>query len=180
MSISNYAKKIIKIVAIGIAVLLVESGLVLFLHSKINARIIEVSRKRQLIFKLEKEKLELAKLQSDFLKIEEFLPRLQAAFPKTDGLFSVLAEIDRLAIRTGNRQTLAVEGFAPRESDIPGLSYVPFSAKLEGSYASLRSYLMELGRAPFFVEINSISLSSANSIAGEGGINITGKIFLKP
>lgn len=156
-----------------------EGVAVFWFKDNIEKKVRSVEQKRMSVAALEAGQIEFASLQRDYQLVQEFLPRLESALPNTEQLFSVLQEMDRIAERTDNKQTLVVEGQSPQPSGLGNSSFIAFSAKLNASYQSLRNYLQELRRAPFFVKIESISFTSSDSISNKSLVNITGKLFLK-
>lgn len=176
---NTYSKKIIIIAAVGVIVIVIEIVVLWWLSGKIVLRSKEITTKQRLLTEVEKSRLEFSSLRNDWELVKDFVTRLDTALPEQEQLYSLIGEINNVATRSGNRQTLTVEGFFPRPSPVEGVSFMPFSASIAGSYQSLRNYLQDLATLPFFVRIESILISSPENITAESRINISGKIFLR-
>jgi len=177
--ISSYSQRIIKLVAVGLLVVAVEIIAVWWLAARLTVRTQDIKKKQTILADTERARFNAAIMGSEYERMREFIPRIDAAFVTAEQLFGVLAEIKNLAQRTGNRQTLAVEGQSLRPAGFGAISFVPFSAEVGGSYLTLRAYLKELRKAPFFMQVDSVDISAESSIIGESRIVLTGKIFLK-
>lgn len=179
MNLSAYDKKLFWIIFIGILGLIVEVWGVSRFYTWINRSVKDISSKQKLLASSEKERLEFVALQRDYEGLRGSIPRLEAAFPEPEELADTVEQIRKLAEYTGNVQSLAVDGGLSPAEGIAGASFVSFSAELKGSYRSLRNYLQELEKAPFFMRVESVDILSSKDIAEESKINLGGKIFLK-
>lgn len=175
----THIKKIIRIAIIGIAIVGMEAGVLLWLKGRIETRAQAIHAARSVVVLKKRDQGEFAVLKNDYEKIRQLLPRVQSALPHPEDLFGILTELERIAARTGNRTTIVIENHEPQASAISGVRFVAFSGELEGSYATLRNYLKELERAPFFAVVESVGITSATAIASGGKTRITGKIYLK-
>lgn len=172
-------KRIIIMAAIGVLVVVFEGLIVWWLARQISVRVERIANAQTLLAETEGGQFEFAVLKHDYERVRDFIPRLEAVFPAPEALFEVIGQINRLAETTGNRQTLSVEGYFPKSGEIAGVSFIPFSAGISSSYQSLRSYLKALKNAPFFIKVESINISSSETIIADSKIRMTGKIFLK-
>lgn len=179
MSTYTHFRKIMWLVAIGVAVVLIEVVGIWWLSGRMLFRSMEIASKQTLFLQAETDRLEFSSLQVDYDLVRGFASRLDAALPDQEQLFGVIAEMNRIAERTGNRQTIGIEGSFPTASEVAGVSFMSFSAELGGTYQSLRSYLNELKAAPFLAKIESVSITNQENISFESRIKLTGKIFLK-
>lgn len=177
---TNYlTKKIIMFILIGSLVVAVEAIALWWLGGRIKFTAQEAVANKERLAVFEKERLEFASLQANYSRVRQFIPQLTASLPTSEQLFGILNELNRLAVTTGNQMTLATEGFAPQSSGISGVLMVPFTAQVGGNYTSLRSFLRELGVMPYFVRVESVSISSQDSILGDSRINLSGRIYLR-
>lgn len=181
MTLTSYFKKLLWLAGLAVAVLLAEGFLIWWLIGRITERAEDIEAKRADLVQSAQERFAALRLKQDAERASEFLPRLRASLPSAEQLFDLVSEINRVAERSGLRQTLVLEGQFPRPSDTPGAAFMPFSAALTGSYPALKTYLRELDALPFFVSVKSVAIESVganDSIFAESSIRLAGDIHL--
>ncbi len=114
----------------------------------------------------------------DLKKIEQFIPVLEAALPEENNLYYILAQLESLGERTGNKISVQITSSQPAV-DENGIRYVAFNASMFGNYESLRRYFKELNSLLIFIKINGVNISGSPSISNNSNINFSGKIYIK-
>ena len=174
-----YIKKMALLVIIGVVIVTGEIAALAWLKGRIDARVRTIRAAQSLLVEQERAQNEFASLIRDYERVKHVLARLESALPKVDDLFGLIGEMNRIAERAGNRQTIAIESQSPLQSDIPGVFYVVFGGDVEGTFSTLRHYLNELGRAPFFAIVDTVNMNSPTTIASGIKARISGKIYLR-
>ena len=143
-------KKILKISGITFIVLTVQIVILIYLVSSLNKNISDISQKKRLLTIAKAERLSSVTLQNDFKKIEHFTSVLETAFPDENSLYYILAQLESLGEKTGNK--ISVQIISPQPIvDENGIRYVEFNASMLGNYESLRRYFKELNSTRFKV-----------------------------
>lgn len=171
-------KRIFTVVGITIAILVVQIVVIIFLVSSLNKAMFEIKQKQKLLAIAKAERLSSVTLQNDFKKIEQFLPVLESTLSDENNLYYVLAQLESLGEKTGNKVSVQITGSQPI-IDENGIKYVTFNASAAGNYESLRRYFKELNSSPIFVKISGVNIAGLPSINNNSNIGFTGKIYIK-
>lgn len=171
-------KKILKISGITFAVIAVQTVILIYLVSSLNKNISDISQKQRLLAIAKAERLSSVTLQNDFKKIEQFTPILETAFPDENSLYYILAQLESLGERTGNKISVQITSPQP-VVDENEIRYVLFNASMSGNYESLRRYFRELNSILIFIKINNVNISGSSLISNNSNINFSGKIYIK-
>lgn len=174
-----FVKQLIWIAVVGASVVGAELAFIGLTTTRITQLIGRIGQHSASIAERERAQQEVAALQHDYDRVIPIMTRLDGVLPKPDDLFGLLAELDRLAKRTGNRITISVDSASPLDSEFPSIRYVAFSGEMAGSLVTFKQYMGELDRAPFFARIESFIVSAPSSLSSDALARITGRIFLK-
>ncbi len=171
-------KKILKIAGITLVILAVQTAILVYLISSLNKNIFDISQKQRLLAIAKAERLSSVTFQNDLKKIEQFIPVLEAALPEENNLYYILAQLESLGERTGNKISVQITSSQPAV-DENGIRYVAFNASMFRNYESLRRYFKELNSLLIFIKINGVNISGSPSISNNSNINFSGKIYIK-
>ena len=163
---TDFSKKIFKMIELTILILIIEAAIIFFLVARLNASIVKINEKQRLLTIAKTERLSTVALQNDFEKIKPFFPALESAFPNENNLYYTVKQMETLGEKIGSRVSVQVTSSAILTDAITGARYVSFRAISDGNYETLRRYLKELGKAPFFAKIDSINNQSRADLSG--------------
>ena len=171
-------KKILKITGITFAVLAVQTVILIYLVSSLSKNISDINQKQRLLAIAKAERLSSVTLQNDFKKIERFAPIIETVLPDENNLYYILAQLESLGERTGNK--ISVQITSPQPGiDESGARYVEFNASMSGNYESSRRYFKELNSLLIFIKVNNVNISGSPSINNSSNINFSGRIYIK-
>ena len=176
---SDFSKKIFKMVGLMVLILAIETAIAFFLIAQLNTAIIKTNEKQRFLMIAKTERLSMVALQNDFEKIKPFFPALESAFPNENNLYYTVKQMETLGERVGNRISVQVTSSAISTDAITGARYVSFRAISDGNYETLRRYLQELGKAPFFAKIDSLNITGLPSINNQSRADLSGTLYIQ-
>lgn len=159
---------------IGITVV---SGLCLvYLTGKIShtSGAIEQSRSMLGAFHARHDKLE--QLKKDWEIIEPHLSRLAESVPSVNNFPVVSSYIASVATKTSNAVNARYDSI-PVLNEL-GVHELGFSFQINGSLSTIHAFLAELEKAPYFIDVRSLSITLTAGLEGQANAEANGAIYL--
>lgn len=174
-----FRKKIIQSASVILVIVAVGIAVSLLLFNQISKKAAEVTGKKKLLFSLEQEKLNFDNLEKDYAKVKPYFATVKGALPDEENLFRILEALQNAGLKSGLQTSLKLNSQSVLPAGIDGVQYIPFELAVDGNWSTLRDYLKTIDGLPIFTDIDSVSLSSPNSITASGGAILRGKIFIR-
>ena len=134
------------------------------------ATIVELNKKiedqKEVVEKLEKKATALATAQSEYLLIEDKIPLVEAAIPKTHSLDTLLKQIEGIAasinvpINSIQVDEIVFPEEAPNIKKDGAVVSLPLSITLSSQYGDIKEFMNLLSKIKRLVTIESVSFSS--------------------
>jgi Tfp pilus assembly protein PilO len=108
--------------------------------------------------------------------------RIRDVYPPADNILAFVSALDSIAKQNSLQQTLRFSDFMP-VSDTGGISVVKtdYTVSLNGTVATLETYLKQLENLPFAATIGSVNLLAAppSGWNGNSSITINGTLYAR-
>ncbi len=177
-------KAVRKSVILSVIVLLLVGGLIYFTVTKIKSYSRDLQAKQNLIY-LTNQQIQVGnETLKNWKEIEPNLDKVENALPSPDDLLGYLGFLESIAATSGVEQTVKMQSQDQQQKkpqNIPGQenkngSSVAHTIDLKGNFEQIANYISLLEKAPYFIQITSINISSNQDLSQEGvaliGLNV--------
>lgn len=151
----------------------------LYFASRIGEISLSAAEKSETLLLYQTSQEQFSVLREDFQFIAPHWDKISRVFPSSENVISFISTVENLAQEKGVQQTFRFEG--ERGQPVPelNLNKIPFNINVGGTNAQFLEYLKGIEKLPYFVKIESISITSAIAIDGQIQANIRGVLYTK-
>lgn len=170
-------KKGILLIMKSLGIALVSIVILFFIGRAINAKTLEITKKRNgfAVFTKTYELIDQLKKGNELAKQSKI--KLDEALPSVDKLTTVSDYFNSIANKTNNIATIHFD--TTIKTNELEISEIAFSINNTGTFQSLIDLLSAIENAPYFIEIKTISLSFQDNITGQANASLTGVAHIK-
>lgn len=173
-------KKILRQAMWAIVFVAVSFAVCFYITGRINRISADVADKKDMLFLSQNSQEQFTLLKEDYQKISPYLERVNNIFPSSENLLPFISEMESLAAASGVSQSFKFESAGLQPVPDLGLNKIAFNIMLNGNMPQLLAYLNSLEKAPYFLQIGSLSVTaSQQSIESQGQMSVRGDLYVK-
>lgn len=160
----------LKYISIVVIVYLIAAGLIYWMSNSIGEKVSAVQEQRTHLSALDNRDKSYQQLQLDYKEIENQYQQVLQALPGQDNFVSFIVSLEKEA---KNSQVDLIINF-PAEPEIEN-GKLTFQLEVSGKLSNVIKYLKQLKDKPYYLEVSSVNLITAdsrNQVSGEITIKI--------
>lgn len=175
----NLFKKISKQILTAAGLLALSLIICFYLAGRINKIAEDVAGKKEMLLLAQHSQEQFALLKEDYQKISPYYNSVIGVFPSSENILPFLGAIENFAVSIGVQQSFKFEGQGSQPAAGLNLNKVPFNIIIGGNMSQFLSYLSGLEKMPYFIQIDSLSLTAAQNFESQGQMIIKGGLYVR-
>lgn len=135
--------------------------------------------KREILFLSQNSQEQFALLKEDFQKISPHIEKVENLFPSSENLLPFINAMENLAISAGVGQTFRFESAGLQPVPSLNLNKITFNVIINGNMSQFLNYLQKLEKIPYFVQIDSLNLTTSQNLESQGQMIVRGSLYVR-
>lgn len=175
----NLLKKISKQILTASGLLVLSIMVCFYLAGRINKISEDVAGKKEMLLLAQHSQEQFALLKEDYQKIAPHYDSVIGVFPSSENILPFISAMENFAALIGVQQMLKFEGQGSQPAAGLSLNKVPFNIIIGGSMTQFLNYLSGLEKMPYFIQIDSLSLTTAQNFESQGQMIVKGGLYVR-
>lgn len=150
-----------------------------YLAGRINKISEDATGKKEMLLLAQHSQEQFALLKEDFQKIAPHYDSVIGVFPLSENILPFISAIENFAASVGVQQSFKFEGQSFQPTAGSGLNKVPFNIIIGGNMNQFLNYLSGLEKMPYFIQIDSLNLTTAQNFESQGQMIIKGGLYVR-
>lgn len=151
----------------------------LYLASIISKTSVEILEKQKTLVLYQNSQEQAAVLREGFQQVASYVDVVNNIFPASEDVLPFINAMEDLASKNGMQHVFKFETAALQPVEELNLNKIPFNVSLSGTQSQFLGYLSGLEKMPYFTQVESLNITSPQSLEGVSQMNIRGLLYVR-